>query len=199
MRIITFKLIEVCVGTGKTYTIAALYLRLVLGHGGEQLRLDAFDLTFNIIAVPGHLDDHIAYYASAGSGILFCGDVLFGAGCGKSFEGTVAQLYDSLKKLSALPDSTLMYCAHEYTASNLRFAAICDPDNPAVQQRICDTRELRAANLSTVPSTMQLEKATNPFLRYQDAGIIKVLQQRGLTDTSEQAVFTALRLWRDKF
>ena len=92
-----------------------------------------------------------------------------------------------------------MYCAHEYTASNLRFAAICDPDNPAVQQRISDTRELRAANLSTVPSTMQMEKATNPFLRYNDADIIKVLQQRGLTDTSGQAVFTALRLWRDKF
>jgi hydroxyacylglutathione hydrolase len=168
-------------------------------HGGEQLKLDAFGLSFNIIAVPGHLDDHIAYYAANGSGILFCGDVLFGAGCGKSFEGTVAQLYDSLKKLSALPDSTLMYCAHEYTASNLRFAAICDPDNKAIQQRISDTRELRAANLSTVPSTMQLEKATNPFLRYQDAGIIKVLQQRGLVDTSELAVFTALRLWRDKF
>ena len=168
-------------------------------QGGEQLKLDAFGLSFDIIAVPGHLDDHIAYYASAGSGILFCGDVLFGAGCGKSFEGTVAQLYDSLKKLSELPDATLMYCAHEYTASNLRFAAICDPDNPAVQQRISDTREIRAANLSTVPSTMQMEKATNPFLRYNDADIIKVLQQRGLTDTSQLAVFTALRLWRDKF
>lgn len=168
-------------------------------YDGEQLKLDAFGLTFNIIAVPGHLDDHIAYYASAGSGILFCGDVLFGAGCGKSFEGTLAQLYDSISNLSKLPDSTLMYCAHEYTASNLRFAATCDPDNPAVQQRICDTRELRAANLSTVPSTMQLEKATNPFLRYHDASIIKVLQQRGLTDTSELAVFTALRLWRDNF
>ena len=168
-------------------------------HGGEQLQLDAFDLTFTIIAVPGHLDDHIAYYASAGSGILFCGDVLFGAGCGKNFEGTLSQLSDSLKKLSALPDSTLMYCAHEYTASNLRFAAICDPDNPAVQQRIRDTRELRAANLSTAPSTLQLEKATNPFLRCHDAGIIKVLRQRGLVDTSELDVFTALRLWRDNF
>lgn len=167
--------------------------------GGEQLTLDTIGISFDIIAVPGHLDDHIAYYASAGSGILFCGDVLFGAGCGKNFEGTLSQLFDSLKKLSELPDSTLMYCAHEYTASNLRFAAICDPDNPAVQQRIRDTCELRAANLSTVPSTLQLEKATNPFLRCHDAGIIKVLQQRSLVNTSELAVFTALRQWRDIF
>jgi len=168
-------------------------------HGGEQLKLDAFDLTFNIIAVPGHVDDHIAYYSANGSGILFCGDVLFGAGCGKSFEGTVAQLYNSLKNLSNLPGSTLMYCAHEYTASNLRFAALCDPDNPAVQQRINATRDLRAVNHATVPSTVQLEKATNPFLRFSDAGIIRILQQRGLIDTSELAVFTALRLWRDNY
>lgn len=169
-------------------------------HDGEQLRLDAFGLAFEILAVPGHLDDHLAFFAAdTAPPILFCGDVLFGAGCGRNFEGTVAQLHDSLQRLSRLPDTTLVYCAHEYTVSNLRFAAICEPDNPAVQQRIVDTRQLRAANLSSVPSTMRLEKATNPFLRCTEPEIIRSLQRRGLTGTSELAVFTALRAWRDNF
>lgn len=167
---------------------------------GEQLRLDTFGLIFDIIEVPGHLDDHIAFFAANTSPeILFCGDVLFGAGCGRNFEGTVAQLHDSLQRLSMLPGTTLVYCAHEYTASNLRFALVCEPDNPAVQQRIADTGRLRAANLSTAPSTMALEKATNPFLRCTESEIIHILQQRGLTDTSEPAVFAALRKWRDNF
>lgn len=167
---------------------------------GEQLRLDAFGLLFDIIEIPGHLDDHLAFFASGATPpILFCGDVLFGAGCGKSFEGTVAQLHHSLQRLAELPDTTLVYCAHEYTASNLRFALVCEPGNPAVQQRVADTRRLCAANLSTVPSTMALEKATNPFLRCAEPEIIHTLQQRGLTDTSEAAVFTGLREWRDNF
>lgn len=167
---------------------------------GEQVRLDAFSLTFDIIEVPGHLDDHLAFFtADASPPILFCGDVLFGAGCGRSFEGTVAQLHHSLQRLAELPDTTLVYCAHEYTASNLRFALICEPGNPAVQQRVADTRQLRAANLSTVPSTMLLEKATNPFLRCTEPEIIHALQQRGQADTSESAVFAALRKWRDNF
>ncbi|MDO8207099.1 MAG: hydroxyacylglutathione hydrolase [Gallionella sp.] len=167
---------------------------------GEQVILDAFGLTFEVLAVPGHLDDHLAFFAAGASPqILFCGDVLFGAGCGRNFEGTVAQLHHSLQRLSRLPDTTLVYCAHEYTASNLRFAAICEPENPAVQQRIADTRQLRAANLSTVPSTLRLEKATNPFLRCTEPEIINSLQRHGLRDTSELAVFTALREWRDNF
>ncbi len=167
---------------------------------GEQVILDAFGLTFEILAVPGHLDDHLAFFApNAIPPILFCGDVLFGAGCGRNFEGRVAQLHDSLQRLSRLPDTTHVYCAHEYTASNLRFAQVCEPENPAVQQRINDTLQLRAANLSTVPSTIRLEKATNPFLRCTEPEIINSLQRRGLTDTSELAVFTALREWRDNF
>jgi len=165
---------------------------------GEQLRLDAFDLTFNIMEVPGHLDDHLAFFAPlATPPVLFCGDVLFGAGCGKSFEGTVAQLHHSLQRLAELPDTTQVYCAHEYTTSNLRFAVVCNPGNIAVQQRVTDTNRLRAANLSTVPSALRLEKETNPFLRCHDPEIIQILQQRGLADTSESAVFAALRKWRD--
>lgn len=169
-------------------------------HDGEQLRLEAFDLTFDIIAVPGHLDDHIVFFAAdASPQILFCGDVMFGAGCGRNFEGAVEQLHQSLQKLGALPDTTLAYCAHEYTASNLRFALVCEPGNVDVQKRAADTARLRALNQPTVPSTMTLEKATNPFLRCTSSEIVASLRQRGLTDTSESAVFAALRQWRDNF
>lgn len=162
----------------------------------DQLKLDMFDIVFDIVEIPGHLDDHIGFIAP---GILFCGDVLFGAGCGRNFEGAPVQLYHSLQRLAMLPDTTLVYCAHEYTAANLRFALACEPHNPAIQQRITATEKLRAANLPTLPSTIALEKATNPFLRCNQPAIIHALQQRGLADSSESAVFTALRKWRDHF
>lgn len=163
---------------------------------GDQLEFDVFGIKFDIIEVPGHLDDHIAFIAP---GMVFCGDILFGAGCGRNFEGTPAQLHHSLQRLARLPDTTRVYCAHEFTAANLRFALVCEPGNPAVQQRIADTQRLRAANLPTLPSSIALEKATNPFLRCTQPEIIRTLQQRGLTDTSELAVFTALREWKNHF
>jgi hydroxyacylglutathione hydrolase len=168
---------------------------------GDQLKLDPPGITFDIIEIPGHIDDHIAYVAP---GLVFCGDVLFGAGCGRNFEGTPAQLLHSLHRLAQLPGSTRVYCAHEYTAANLRFALACEPDNPAVQQRAATTRQLRAANQITLPSTIALEKATNPFLRCTEPEIVHTLQQRGLTDTSERgvselSVFTAMRAWKNHF
>ncbi len=168
---------------------------------GDQLKLDAPLIAFDIIEIPGHLDDHIAFIAPD---ILFCGDVLFGAGCGRNFEGTPAQLLHSLQRLARLPDTTRVYCAHEYTAANLRFALACEPDNPAVQQRAEATRQLRAANRITLPSTIATEKTTNPFLRCTQPEIIRTLQQRGLTDTSaagvsELSAFTALREWKNHF
>ena len=163
---------------------------------GNRLQLDALPVMFDIIEIPGHLDDHIAFIAP---GILFCGDVLFGAGCGRNFEGTLAQLHHSLQRLALLPDTTRVYCAHEYTAANLRFALACEPDNHAVKQRIAATQQLRTANLPTLPSNIALEKSTNPFLRCTQPVIIHTLQQRGLTDTSELGVFTALREWRNNF
>lgn len=163
---------------------------------GDQLKLDAPGIMFDIIEIPGHLDDHIAFIAPD---TLFCGDVLFGAGCGRNFEGTPAQLHHSLQRLAQLPDSTRVYCAHEYTAANLRFALACEPDNPALKQRVAATQQLRAANLPTLPSSIALEKATNPFLRYTQPELIRTLQQRGLTDTSELGVFTALREWKNHF
>lgn len=163
---------------------------------GGQLKLDALGIVFDILEIPGHLDDHIAYLAPE---ILFCGDVLFGAGCGRNFEGTLAQLHHSLQRLALLPNPTRVYCAHEYTAANLRFALACEPNNAKLQQRVIATQQLRAANLPTVPSTIALENATNPFLRCTQPEIIRTLQQRGLTDTAELSVFTALRRWKNHF
>ncbi|ADE11745.1 hydroxyacylglutathione hydrolase [Sideroxydans lithotrophicus] len=163
---------------------------------GDRLWLETLDAEFAIIEVPGHLDDHIAFIAPR---VVFCGDVMFGGGCGKNFEGTPAQLLHSLQRLAALPDDTQVYCAHEYTSYNLPFALACEPDNPDVQRRIADTRSLRERNLSTVPFTIALEKATNPFLRCSSPELVRTLQARGLADTSELAVFTALREWRDRF
>jgi len=168
---------------------------------GDSLKLAAPRIAFGIIEIPGHLDDHIAFIAPE---ILFCGDVLFGAGCGRNFEGTPAQLLHSLQRLAQLPDSTRVYCAHEYTAANLRFALACEPDNPSLKRRIAATQQLRVANRITLPSTIALEKATNPFLRCTQTEIIRTLKQRGLTGTSELGaselgVFTALREWKNHF
>jgi len=163
---------------------------------GDKVRLDAFDIEFNIIDVPGHLEDHIAFIAPD---FVFCGDVLFGAGCGRNFEGTPAQLHHSLQRLAQLPDSTRVYCAHEYTLANLRFALACEPGNPDIQKRIKNSQQLLAANRPTLPSTIALEKVTNPFLRCTQPEIIHTLQQRNLSDTSEVGVFTALREWRNHF
>lgn len=163
-------------------------------HEGDQVKLDALGVVFDIIEIPGHLDDHLAFTAP---GILFCGDVLFGAGCGRNFEGTLAQLLHSLQRLAQLPGDTRVYCAHEYTAANLRFALACEPHNPDVQRRIEQVAQQHAANLPTLPSSIALEKATNPFLRCAQPELIRTLQQRGLADTSELGVFTALREWRN--
>jgi hydroxyacylglutathione hydrolase len=163
---------------------------------GDRLRLDMLEIVFDIIEVPGHLDDHIAFVAPH---MLFCGDIMFGAGCGRNFEGTPAQLHHSLQRLAALPDDTRVYCAHEYTAYNLPFALACEPDNPDIRRRSAETGRLRAVNLPTLPSTIALEKATNPFLRCSQPELIRTLSARGLTDTSELGVFAALREWRDHF
>jgi hydroxyacylglutathione hydrolase len=163
---------------------------------GDRLGFDTLGIAFDILETPGHLDDHIAFVAP---GILFCGDVLFGAGCGRNFEGTPAQLHRSLQRLAALPDDTRVYCAHEYTELNLPFALACEPNNTAIRQRIAETERLRAANQPTLPSSIGLEKATNPFLRCTEPELIHTLQRHGLSDTSELGIFTALREWRDAF
>jgi len=163
---------------------------------GTRLELDTFGINFDILEIPGHLDDHLAFVAP---GMLFCGDVLFGAGCGRNFEGTPAQLHRSLQRLAQLPGDTRVYSGHEYTAANLRFALACEPHNPDIQRRSEQVAQQRAINLPTLPSSIALEKATNPFLRCTQPELIHTLQQRGLTDTDELSVFTALREWRNDF
>jgi len=163
---------------------------------GDRLALDCLPLTFDIWELPGHLDDHIAYVAP---GLVFCGDILFGAGCGKNFEGSLEQLFESVQRLAALPDDTLLYSAHEYTAYNLPFAAHCEPGNIAIQRRIVETHTLRAAGRPTVPFTLSLEKATNPFLRVDRPEVIAKLAAHGLADGSPASAFAALRRWRDHF
>ncbi len=163
---------------------------------GNQLKLDTLGVNFDILEIPGHLDDHLAFVAP---GILFCGDVLFGAGCGRNFEGMPAQLHRSLQRLAQLPGDTRVYSAHEYTAANLRFALACEPNNPDIQQRIEQVSRQRAENLPTLPSSIALEKATNPFLRCTQPELIRTLQRQGLSDTDELSVFIALREWRNHF
>jgi hydroxyacylglutathione hydrolase len=163
---------------------------------GDRLSLDCLPVIFDIWELPGHLDDHIAYVAP---GAVFCGDILFGAGCGKNFEGSLHQLFESVQRLGRLPGDTLLYSAHEYTEYNLPFAACCEPDNATIRQRIEETRTLLAAVRPTVPFTVALEKATNPFLRLDQPGIVAKLAAQGLADHSPASVFAALRRWRDSF
>jgi hydroxyacylglutathione hydrolase len=124
--------------------------------------------TFQVLEVPGHTAGHIAYYL-AQAGWLFCGDTLFAAGCGRLFEGTAEQLYASLQKLGRLPKETLVFCTHEYTLSNLKFALWAEPENREIEQRWEQVQDLRLRNQSTLPSQIGLEWQTNPFLRARDA------------------------------
>ena len=134
------------------------------------------------------------------SPVLFCGDTLFGAGCGKLFEGTAEQMQSSLAKIRALPDDTLMYCGHEYTEDNLRFATLAEPDNADIQQRIATARTQRARHEPTLPSTLALEKATNPFLRWDNAELRRNTAQHIQASLDSPAdTFAAVRAWKDAF
>jgi hydroxyacylglutathione hydrolase len=137
---------------------------------------------------------------SQGQHWLFCGDTLFAGGCGRLFEGTAEQMTQSLGKIAALPDNTKVYCAHEYTVSNLRFAVAAEPDNQRTAERLAAAQTLRAQNIATVPSTVGEEKLTNPFLRYREKSIANLLKTSGrLNKDDPVAVFAALREWKNVF
>ncbi|OQX38806.1 MAG: hydroxyacylglutathione hydrolase [Oceanospirillales bacterium LUC14_002_19_P2] len=158
--------------------------------------------TFRVIETPGHTAGHIAYFGEPEqqAPILFCGDTLFAGGCGRLFEGTAEQMLASLTKLSALPDPTLIYCAHEYTLANLRFAQAVEAGNTALQQRIIAAEALRQSGESTVPSDMATERATNPFLRSGEATVKAAAEQfSGRTMTDDTDTFAAIRRWKDSF
>lgn len=164
---------------------------------GDYIDLPQLDYRFKVIEIPGHTKGHIALYHDK---TLFCGDTLFTAGCGRIFEGTAEQMFNSLQKLTALPDDTFIYCGHEYTAANLRFAKTVEPDNRDIQQRIIDTAILRDKNKPTVPATLALEKRTNPFLRSHITHVKNAVEQHfGQTFNNDIDVFKYTRLWKDSF
>lgn len=152
---------------------------------------------FIVYAVPGHTLGHIAYYHH---GLLFCGDTLFAAGCGRLFEGTPAQMHHSLSRLAALPEDTLVYCTHEYTLSNLKFAAAVEPGNADIAARLEKVTEQRQNGVMTLPSTLALEKLTNPFLRTSETLVTQKVDERaGAQNRAPSEVFAALRAWKDTF
>lgn len=148
-----------------------------------------------VIAVSGHTVGHIAYWF-AGDAVLFCGDTLFALGCGRLFEGTPAQMWRSLSTLRALPGETNVYCAHEYTEANARFALSVDPANPRLLSRAKEIKALRQAGAPTVPSTIEDERATNPFLRADDPVLAEAV---GLAGEDPIEVFAAIRKRKDHF
>ena len=166
---------------------------------GDTVKIPELGIKLDVLDIPGHTRGHIAYL---GAGGIFCGDTLFGCGCGRLFEGTAAQLFHSLQRLANLPGETKVYCAHEYTEANIRFALACEPDNAQLRQRQEDSRALRAAGHPTLPSTIALEKATNPFLRCTVPSIIRNLERQlgpGSAPVDKVAVFAALREWKNHF
>lgn len=168
---------------------------------GDRLTVPGIDLGCEVLDVPGHTAGHIAYFApDCASYRLFCGDTLFAAGCGRLFEGTAQQMFTSLNKFARLPRQTQVYCAHEYTLANLEFALAIEPNHPALISRYDVEQSKRARSEPTLPSTIGLELATNPFLRCTESGIrerAELYAQRSLSSPLE--VFAAIRAWKNVF
>ena len=164
---------------------------------GDKLPLLGGALNLRVMATPGHTAEHVTY---VGDGDVFCGDTVFACGCGRVLDGTMAQMFDSVQKIAALPDNPLIYCGHEYTANNIRFALAVDPDNEALQRRQIETAKKRADGLPTVPFSLADEWACNPFFRLSEPTVKAAAKNwagRELPD--DEAVFTALRRWKDSF
>jgi hydroxyacylglutathione hydrolase len=164
---------------------------------GDTINLGGLEFNLEVINVPGHTCDHIAYY---GGGMLFCGDTLFSCGCGRLFEGTPEQMYSSLNRLASLPAETRVYCAHEYTQSNIRFAMTVDPGNRTLVARKMEVDRLQQSGLPTLPSTIGLERLTNPFLRCSNEHVIASVQAHAVRPLGNAlSVFAALREWKNNF
>jgi hydroxyacylglutathione hydrolase len=163
---------------------------------GARFRL--LGVEFEVIAVPGHTLDHVAYFAPELEA-LFCGDTLFAGGCGRVFEGTPARMLQSLSRLAALPAATRVYCAHEYTLANLRFALAVEPGNAALRERMRRCARLRDQGMPTVPSTIGEELATNPFLRTHVAAVGASARRQDGSASTPAAIFAALRAWKNRF
>jgi hydroxyacylglutathione hydrolase len=163
---------------------------------GDSVEIPALGLTLSVLDIPGHTRAHIAYY---GAESLFCGDTLFACGCGRLFEGTPEQMMASLAKLAALPDSTRVYCGHEYTLANIAFAQRVEPQNAALAARLARDRKLRDAGKPTLPSTLGEERATNPFLRWTEPAVVESANKYlGARVSDPVRVFAAIRDWKNR-
>lgn len=166
----------------------------------DIVNLPDISLNLTVLDTPGHTRGHIAYYGSDPWDMIFCGDTLFSCGCGRIFEGSAAQLYQTLQKISQLPDATLIYCAHEYTLGNIEFAKAVDPKNKKLYKFAITAEALRHKNMPTIPTTLALEKTINPFLRCEHQPIINSVQnysQQLLQNSVD--IFAVLREWKNKF
>ena len=164
---------------------------------GDRFTLPHFGIEFGVMDIPAHTRSHIAFH---GAGMVFSGDTLFAVGCGRLFEGTPAQMHDSLSRLMQLPDETRVYCGHEYTVSNIRFARAVEPDNAALRELEIKAKKQRDQGLPTLPSTIAQEKATNPFVRVREPAVIAAASKfagRQLTDPV--SVLAAVREWKNGF
>jgi len=185
-------------------SIARLDQRLA---GGERLQLPQPAVDIDVVSVPGHTAGHLAFVVRpratpgepASPALLFCGDTLFSAGCGRLFEGSAAQMFDSLQVLDALPADTLVCCAHEYTTANLRFAAEVEPGNDDVRRLRHWAEARRASGLPTLPSSLARERRINPFLRTRETAVHAAVTSRGEDARTPAAVFAALRRWKDVY
>ncbi|MDR2128284.1 MAG: hydroxyacylglutathione hydrolase [Burkholderiaceae bacterium] len=184
---------------------AAMPAAVPLSRVADGSRVRALGLCFEVLDVPGHTSGDVAYFCADvdGAGLLFSGDTLFSAGCGRVFEGTPAQMLAALDRLAALPGHTRVCCAHEYTLDNLRFALAVEPGNSALAAHLRHCEPLRQQGKPTLPSTIALERAINPFLRSRQASVAQAVCAHAppgsIQTTDEVAVFAALREWKNNF
>ena len=163
---------------------------------GDRIKIEPLELSFQVLTVPGHTLDHIAYY---GEGLLFCGDTLFGCGCGRIMGGNKQLFEASLSKIASLPPETLLYCAHEYTLDNIGFARWVEPDNPDLLQRDEADMAKQEKGIPTVPASLELELKTNPFLRYKIPAVRQATENyTGAKLATDADVFGAIRAWKDR-
>ncbi|MFC1668959.1 hydroxyacylglutathione hydrolase [Spirochaetota bacterium] len=167
----------------------------------DTIRFDEIDLSLRVIETPGHTRGHVVYYAEkTNPPLLFSGDALFLAGCGRVFEGTFDGMYGSLLKLKKLPRETLIFCAHEYTLSNLNFASAVEPGNKEILNRSKEVSQMVSNGRPSVPGSVEEDLATNPFLRCDIMDVKNAAQKHsGGTLNSESAIFAVLRSWKDSF
>ncbi len=171
-------------------------MREVALKEGDTLVPEGLTTRFDVLDIPGHTEGHIAYLSGD---LLFCGDTLFAGGCGRVFSGTHQQLYRSLRRIACLPGDTRVFCAHEYTSDNLGFARWVEPDNTRLIERQQRVTELRDQHQPTVPSLLEEELATNPFLRTDESSVIDAAARwAGKALLTGEEVFTAVRTWKDK-